>query len=77
MAGWETKEQATVTALINTRSQVKNTDNTLLGRTDQGDNISRNQTISYIFNLYFRKKKNRTSLLTISDKISVMTLWSG
>lgn len=40
MAGWETKEQATVTALINTRSQVKNTDNTLLGRTDQGDNIS-------------------------------------
>jgi len=77
MAGWETKEQATVTALINTQSQVKNTDNTLLGRTDQGDNISRNQTISYIFNLYFRKKKNRTSLLTISDKISVMTLWSG
>lgn len=77
MAGWETKEQATVTALINTRSQVKNTDNTLLGSTDQGDNISWNQTISYIFNLYFRKKKNRTSLLTISDKISVMTLWSG
>lgn len=77
MAGWETKEQATVTALINTQSQVKNTDNTLLGRTDQGDNISWNQTISYIFNLYFRKKKNRTSLLTISDKISVMTLWSG
>ena len=77
MAGWETKEQATVTALINTQSQVKNTDNTLLGRTDQGDNISRNQTISYIFNLYKKKKKNRTSLLTISDKISVMTLWSG
>lgn len=40
MAGWETKEQATVTALINTRSQVKNTDNTLLGRIGQGDNIS-------------------------------------